>query len=145
MLFDVDGKEVGDHARGRCANALCAAGFVRRARVFEIVKPADRVEIVRASLRIEKAHIFVDQHAALSDAEVVADQLPAAAVEEDDSVDARVLQHRAEERRRQQVEMDVALRVHVAVQRVQRREKRLVREARVSGGGRFHLQRRALP
>src|SRR5260370_12645989 len=114
-------------------------------RVFEVVKPTDGRRIVFTCLGIGKPDVLVDEHPVFADTEVVAEEHVAGAVDEDDPIDAGVLQYGPEERRGQQIKVDLALRVDVSVEGIQRGEKRLVLEARVAGWNRLHLQRCPAP
>src|SRR5260221_1869987 len=92
-------------------------------RVFEVVKPTDGIKIVFRCLGICEADVLVDEHPVFADTEVVAEERAAGAVDKDDPVDAGVLQHGAAERRGQQIEVNLTLRVYVPVEGIQRGEK----------------------
>src|SRR5258708_1774053 len=150
-IADVDGVKREREARAEVALDLRIgpAGHVvpeiPLQRVFEVVKPTDGIKIVFACLGIGKTDVLVYEHPVLADTEVVAEEDAAGAVDKDDPVDAGILQYGAEERRGQQIEVDLALRVHVPVEGIQRCQKHLVLEAVGSGWDRLHLQRCPAP
>ena len=109
-------------------------------RVIEVVHPADEIQVVLARLRVGEADVLVDQLAGMLVAEVPADHFPGMAIDEHHATAPAILQHGAEERRVQPVEMDLALRVHVVEQRLERGQRGLVAEAHIAGRHRLDLK-----
>src|SRR5207302_649536 len=106
--------------------------------IFDVVEPAHRVEIVVARLRVDEADILVDEHRIAANADAVADQLSAGAIGENDSAKRFVLKHGPEERRRQEIEVDVALPIDVQVKLVKRAQGCIVAEVRIAGRNLFN-------